>query len=125
MRMKTLVFSGLMAVITFFHSPAFANNPTNNEKEPVRKGDSSEVVETRFEMSLDELKDVLTVELNGSFDQYSSVSVTNNRGSEFYFTFVQNGNNTLTFDLTTLEKGSYFLVLNTDKEIRIKRFVIN
>ncbi len=76
-------------------------------------------------MVIDDLQDVLMVELDGTFDKYSSVSVTNNRGSEFYFQFVNDGSNKLTFDLTKLEKGSYYLVLNTDKEIRIKRFVIN
>lgn len=123
--MKTLVLSVLVSLVALNQSLALTNNSLNNGKEPIKKSDSSEETEVKFEMVIDDLQDVLMVELDGTFDQYSSVSVTNNRGSEFYFQFVNDGSNKLTFDLTKLEKGSYYLVLNTDKEIRIKRFVIN
>jgi hypothetical protein len=122
--MKTLVVCLLIGATSFSRAMALTENRSKGEKELAKKGDSSEVVELKFEMSLDVLRDVLTVELDGTFDQYSSVSVTNNRGSEYFFEFVKNGSNKLYFDLTKLEKGSYYLVLNTDKEIRIKRFVI-
>lgn len=79
----------------------------------------------KFEMNLDEQGNLLTVELNGSFDEYSSVSVTNQRGSEYFFQFVDDDSRKVVFNLSTLEKGTYFVVLNTDTEIRIKRFLIN
>lgn len=123
--MKTLVLSVLVSLVALNQSLAMTNNSLNNGSEPIKKSDSSEETEVKFEMVIDDLQDVLMVELDGTFDKYSSVSVTNNRGSEFYFQFVNDGSNKLTFDLTKLEKGSYYLVLNTDKEIRIKRFVIN
>jgi hypothetical protein len=125
MRMKTLVLSVLVSLVALNQSLALTNISVNNQNEPVKKVDSSEVAEVKFEMTIDDVQDVLTVDLDGTFDKYSSVSVTNNRGSEYYFQFVNDGSNKLTFDLAKLEKGSYYLVLNTDKEIRIKRFVIN
>jgi hypothetical protein len=115
----------LVSLVTLNQSLALTNNALNNQNEPVKKEDSSEVAEVKFEMTIDVVQDVLTVDLDGTFDKYSSVSVTNNRGSEFYFQFVNDGSKKLTFDLAKLEKGSYYLVLNTDKEIRIKRFVID
>lgn len=123
--MKTLVFSMIVSMISLNHSLASTGNSPVGEKELVKKGDSSEVKDVKFDMAIDDLQEVLTVELDGNFDKYSSVSVTNNRGSEYFFQFVNDGSNKLIFDLAKLEKGSYYLVLNTDKEIRIKRFVID
>ena len=122
--MKTLFLTAALVFGLLDQTFALAGNPVSGEKENVKKSDSSKVVEVKFEMSIDDQKDLLTVELDGKFDEYSSVSVTNTRGSEFYFRFVKDCSGELTFDLTKLDKGSYFLVLNTDKEIRIKRFVI-
>lgn len=95
------------------------------EKKEKSKEDTAEVKETVFTMKMNQEKEELLVEVNGNFDQYSSVSVTNTRGSEYYFQFIPNEQGIMTFDVSKLEKGSYFLVLNTNEEIRIKRFVIN
>lgn len=81
--------------------------------------------ETKLEMTFDEENNRLIVTLSGEFDPYSSVSITNNRGSEYYFQFVGTGTNQYTFNLEDLEAGSYFLVLNTNEEIRIKPFQKN
>lgn len=94
-------------------------------KKEIKNEDTSEVIETHFEMNLDTTSALLTVDVEGRFDEYSSVSVTSNRGSEYFFQFVENGSNQLTFNLSELEKGAYFVVLNTNNEIRIKRFLIN
>jgi hypothetical protein len=124
--MKTKFLSLLLPVCIAAHVTA---SPIGEKEKGInketKKDDTSEVIETHFEMELDPLSGVLTVDVDGKFDQYSSVSVTNNRGSEYFFQFVENGSNQLTFNLTELEKGSYFLVLNTNNEIRIKRFLID
>lgn len=113
-------------MIVFFSISQILAFPISEvEKNKTKKEDTSEVVETKFNMDLDEKSGILSVDVTGSFDMYTSVSVTNNRGSEYFFQFVENGSNQLTFDLSKMEKGSYFLVLNTNNEIRIKRFLIN
>lgn len=118
----------LLAAFTTSQLAAFPLQFTNekNGNEPVKsKEDTTNATEVVFDMAIDTTDEKLRVELKGTFDKYASVSLTNNRGSEIYFKFVETEIQQMTFDLSTLEKGSYFLVLNTNKEIRIKRFVVN
>lgn len=112
-------------MVTFWIHPSTANTTLETEKEKTKKDDSSEVVEMKFHMILDEITEIITVELAGNFDKYASVSITNNRGTEYFFQFVDNGSDQVTFDISTLKEGSYFLVLNTNNEIRIKRFLLH
>ncbi len=119
--MKTKVLSLVMLLLSV--NTLFAHSI--DEKKEKTKEDTAVVKETIFTMKMNPETDELLVEVNGDFDQYSSVSVTNTRGSEYYFQFIPNEQGLMTFDLSKLEEGSYFLVLNTNEEIRIKRFVIN
>ncbi len=112
-----------LMMLLFCANITFAN--TIEEKKEKSKEDTSVVKETVFTMKMNQEKEELLVEVIGNFDQYSSVSVTNTRGSEYYFQFIPNEQGIMIFDVSKLEKGSYFLVLNTNEEIRIKRFVIN
>jgi hypothetical protein len=57
------------------------------------------------------------------FDPYSSVSVAGQRGSEILFSFVDSGTSEIVFDLTDLKTGTYYIILNTGEEIRMKRFM--
>lgn len=121
----------LNLLIAAFATSQFAAFPLQSSmndhgNDPVKiTNDSTKSVETIFNMSIDTTEEKLLVDLTGEFDKYSSVSLTNNRMSEISFRFVQNGKQQITFDLSKLKKGSYFIVLNTNKEIRIKRFVVN
>lgn len=81
-------------------------------------------VVTSFVMSIDETKGNLFVELSGNFHEYTTLSITDNRGSEIAFLFVKKNQGVYDFDLSKLNSGSYFLVLNMEGEIRIKRFSI-
>ncbi len=119
--MKTKMLSLVMLLLSV--NTLFAH--AIKEKNTQSKADTAVVRETTFTMKMNPETDELRVEVNGHFDQYSSVSVTNTRGSEYYFQFIPNEQGLMIFDLSKLEKGSYFLVLNTNEEIRIKRFVIN
>lgn len=119
--MKTKVLSLIILLLSM--NPLFAHSI--DEKKEKSKEDTAVVKETIFTMKMNSETDELLVEVNGNFDQFSSVSVTNTRGSEFFFQFIPNEQGTMSFDLSTLKEGSYFLVLNTNEEIRIKRFVIN
>jgi hypothetical protein len=124
--MKTKMFSLLIAVAISSQISAFPLIEKNNEGNvEIEKEKLSERTNILFEMNLDENSGILTVDVAGSFDQYSSVSVTSNRGSEYFFQFVKNEIDQLTFNVSELEKGSYFVVLNTNDEIRIIRFLIN
>lgn len=62
------------------------------------------------------------VTANGEFGEYASISLATNRGSDIFFEFLKDGNNSITFDLSVLDEGSYFIVLNSNDEVRIKRF---
>ena len=124
--MKTKMFSLLIAIATSSQINAFPLIEKNNKGNvKLEKEKLSERADILFEMNLDENSGILTVDVAGSFDQFSSVSVTSNRGSEYFFQFVKNEIDQLTFNLSELEKGSYFVVLNTNDEIRIIRFLIN
>jgi len=119
--MKSKMLSLVMLLLSV--NTLFAHSIEENKEK--LKEDTAVVKETVFTMKVNQEKEELLVEVKGNFDQYSSVSVTNTRGSEYYFQFIPNEQGIMTFDVSKLEKGSYFLVLNTNEEIRIKRFVIN
>ena len=68
---------------------------------------------------------VIEVSVSGNFDKYSSVSITNTRGTDLYFEFINNGSSRFSFDISNLEEGSYYVVLNSNDEVRMKRFKIN
>lgn len=78
-------------------------------------------VDTEFNIEMNENQ--MTVTANGSFDEFASVSITTTRGTDLIFSFISTGQNDLVFDLSTLESGSYYVVLNTSEEIRIKPFM--
>ena len=123
--MKTKLFA--LFTLMLFTGAAFSTvDPINI---PVKKSkfieseDSSKVEETKFEVSYRMEENQIVVRLRGEFDPYSSVSITNNRGSEYQFTFVENGSSEVVFNVSDLKSGSYFVVLNTNQEIRMKRFL--
>lgn len=121
--MKTKLLS--MMILVFATSQITANPIHGTEPVVTKKTDSSEVVEIKLDMKLDQTTETLTVDLTGKFEEYTSISVTDNRGSEFFFQFVEDGSHQHVFNVSSLEKGSYFLILNTNDEIRMKRFQIN
>lgn len=122
--MKTSLLMLLMVSISALSAGA-TNEPVTLVKkisEHFKRTDSSEVKEAEFKIEFLENQNKVVVALNGDFDQYSSVSVTNNRGSEYCFTFVESGEHLIEFDVAGLEAGSYFVMLNTGNEIRMIRF---
>lgn len=88
-----------------------------------KKEDSTNVEEAVFEVTFSQEYGKIIVHIQGEFDDYSSVSITNNRGSEYQFSFIQNGSNDIEFNVSDLKPGSYYVVLNTNQEIRMKRFL--
>lgn len=123
--MKTKLFA-LLSLMLFTGAAFSTVDPITV---PIKKSkfieteDSSKVDETKFEVSYQTDDNEIVVRLRGNFDQYSSVSITNNRGSEFRFTFVENGSSEIVFNVNDLKPGSYYVVLNTNQEIRMKRFL--
>lgn len=123
--MKTKLFA--LFTLMLFTSTAFST--VDPVAVPIKRSkilesdDSSKVEETKFEVSYQTEDDQIIVRLRGNFDQYSSVSITNNRGSEYQFTFIENGSSEIVFNVNDLKPGSYFVVLNTNQEIRMKRFL--
>ena len=95
------------------------------KKEKVNTTDSALVEENKFIVDFNAETGKINVSVIGSFDSYSSVSVTNNRGSEYRFSFIENGSNSIVFNVQDLKPGAYFVVLNSGEEIRMKRFMKN
>jgi hypothetical protein len=123
--MKTKLFA--LFTLMLFTGAAFSTvDPITipvKKSKVIESEDSSKVEETKFEVNYRMEENQIVVRLRGEFDPYSSVSITNNRGSEYQFTFVENGSSEVVFNVSDLKSGSYFVVLNTNQEIRMKRFL--
>lgn len=123
--MKTKMF----ALLTLMLFTGVAFSTVDPITIPVKKtmlnesDDSSKVEETKFEVTYQMEENQIVVRLRGDFDPYSSVSITNNRGSEYQFSFIEKGSSEIIFSVNDLKPGSYFVVLNTNQEIRMKRFL--
>lgn len=78
--------------------------------------------EQKFEMIYDTLSQAVYVDIEGEFQELSSVSLANNRGSDILFNFIEGSEGKYEFDVSNLKSGSYFIILNTGEEIRMKRF---
>lgn len=83
------------------------------------RGETESAFEVRFE------NNTVEVIASGDFDPYASISLTTNRGSDIFFSFLQKGSNVISFDTSDLENGSYFIILNSNEEVRIKRFQLD
>lgn len=114
----------VLIALLMMSSSAFACENCDSKSNSSPATDSVANVSNEFEMKIDESHQRIVVYLSGEFNDYTTLALTDHRGSEFAFSFVDNSTNTYYFDLADLEKGSYFLVLNMDEEIRIKRFVL-
>lgn len=120
--MKTLRV--LIILILLPSSISFAGNG-DEKKDKVKEVDSTEVEKNKKsndDFTIAVIEGEVNVIVNGEFGKYASVSLTTNRGSDIFFEFLQDGNNSFTFDLCLLKEGSYFIVLNSNDEVRIKRF---
>lgn len=116
--MKTLAL--LMAFS--LSAVGLANGETPNGKKDADKvKDSTAVeVEQKFEVQIEE--NHVTVTLHGEFDEFASVSLANHNGTDVNFQFIHDASNQIEFNTQDLEKGSYFVILSTKNEIRMKRF---
>jgi hypothetical protein len=120
--MKTKHFLALSLLVLFLFgnvAQQFAATPTSMKE---YANDTTELGPVRFDLSYNAAQKELRIVVAGEFDPYSSVSVAGQRGSEILFSFVESGESEVVFDLSELKKGSYFIILNTGDEIRMKRF---
>ena len=121
--MKTKHFLTLTLIVLFLFghvTKQFAATPISEHTDP---NDTTEVESVRFDLTYNAAQKELRIVVSGVFDPYSSVSVAGQRGSEILFSFVDSGTSEIVFDLTDLKKGSYYIILNTGDEIRMKRFI--
>jgi len=124
--MKKTIYTIAMIFIGTGISMANQSISDNSEK---GKKDSSKIAEdakeTSFIANYSDDSHQLIVNVAGTEDPYASVSVTNQRGTAILCSFVQEKSGEMTFDLSSLEKGTYNVMLITDQEIRIKRIQVN
>jgi hypothetical protein len=128
LKCKIMKRSYLNSVLTVFlsllmFSFTFESSSDQVLNEPVKETDTAAVDETRFKVRYDDELGLVTISVEGQIEAYSSVSVTNNRGSEYRFSFVESGVSKIEFNVSDLRPGSYYVVLNTGEEIRMKRFL--
>jgi hypothetical protein len=108
----TLLLSFLLFVIP---SQLLANGHEESKSEKKN-------VESVFELDYNEETEKLKISVFGDFEELSTLSITNTRGSEILFSFIQKEQSEIEFSVDKLEPGSYFVILNTGDEIRMKRF---
>ena len=120
--MKRTIVTGclfFMGINTMIASPEVGKSGEEKKK------DSTEVVkESTFKTSYASDQNKLTVEILGNTDSLATVSITNNRGGSILFSIVDQQDQAIEFDLSLLEKGMYNVMYITNKEIRIKKLVI-
>lgn len=119
--MKTKMFALLSACLIAVS--AFCTVDPTSDTTKSAKEDTTDATEAIFNVSFSQENGTIVVRVRGEFDEFSSVSITNNRGSEYQFSFIQNGSNEIVFNVNDLKPGSYYVVLNTNQEIRMKRFL--
>ncbi|TNF48881.1 MAG: T9SS type A sorting domain-containing protein [Bacteroidetes bacterium] len=119
--MKT-VRSFIVALVVLGNSiGVFAEAPLSDSSD--LNTESTTIVQPRFEMKYDTVNQMVYVDIEGDFEELSSVSLANNRGSDILFNFIEGSEGNYKFDVSNLKSGSYFIILNTGEEIRMKRFV--
>ncbi len=126
--MKSIIV--IVSVVLSPFSYTFANNGNESDGEKKStKNDTTVVAEKNTESSnAFEVKvenNTVEVIASGNFDPYASISLTTNRGSDIFFEFLQQGSNVISFDTSELQEGSYFIILNSNEEVRIKRFQLD
>lgn len=126
--MKSIIV--IVSVVLSPFSYTFANNGNESDGEKKStKNDTTVVAEENTESSnAFEVKvenNTVEVIASGNFDPYASISLTTNRGSDIFFEFLQQGSNVISFDTSELQEGSYFIILNSNEEVRIKRFQLD
>jgi len=118
--MKTKMI--FIAALLFLSFNGMANNDPKASNE-TKKEDTAKIVETKFTVSIDEEFNKVTVSIIGEFEKYSSVSIANSRGSEYHFSFIEEGQTEFVFNVDDLKAGTYMVILHTNEEIRMKRFL--
>lgn len=90
-----------------------------------KKKDSTEVVkESTFKTNYTSDQNRLIVEISGNSDSLATLTITDSRGGSILFSLVDQQDQEIEFDLSTLEKGMYNVMYITNKEIRIKKLII-
>jgi|GEM_PF-6090566 len=117
MKTKMIFFAALFFLS--FNSMANTDPKASNE---TKKEDTAKIVETQFSVRIDEESNQVIVSIIGDFEKYSSVSIANARGSEYRFSFIEEGQTEFVFNVNDLKAGTYMVILNSNEEIRMKRF---
>jgi len=117
MKTKLIFFAAL-----FFLSFNGMANTDPKASNDTKKEDTAKIVETQFSVRIDEESDQVIVSIIGEFEKYSSVSIANARGSEYRFSFIEEGQTEFVFNVNDLKAGTYMVILNSNEEIRMKRF---
>ena len=111
-----------MLMIGLILLPISNSIAANGDDKKGKEVDSTKVSKDAKEEFNVEISDgTLIITANGEFDEYASISLATNRGTDIYFEFLKDGNNSITFDTRSIEQGSYYVVLNSKEEVRLKR----
>lgn len=117
--MKKVSLSLALILVSSTNSLAMNQDSKNDDKK--KKATIELEKESKFITSYSAEKCILSVQISGNNDSSAVLSITNHRGSSILFSAVEQANQLVEFDLSSLAKGIYSVTFITDQEIRIKK----
>ncbi len=115
--MKKMILT--VGLLTATLTPLFGGE---GKKTVIIEAESSEKVEFTVAQQTDS---TLDVHVSGVHDEMASISLVNTRGTALYYEFITQPNSDFSILLNEVPKGTYFVKLHTNGEIRMKTILVN
>lgn len=122
--MKKVIYTIALILAGTGISMANSVNEHSGETTDSAKVEEAANAEATFTTTFVKDSKELIVSVSGIMDPYASVSVTNQRGTTIQCSLIQEKSGEFSFDLSSLQKGTYNVMLITEQEIRIKRIQV-
>ena len=113
-KMKTI----LMAMVLMISLVSFAGSGSGRI---IVSEDMSRMLHMSIQLTVSE---DIEVNVEGVLEELGTVSLVNSNGETIYFEFLELGNSQILFETEKLKKGTYFVKIQANGEIRMKRVII-
>jgi len=77
----------------------------------------------QFQLKMIDAENIL-VHVSGIEDEFGTLSLINSKGESIFFEFINNNQDNYYLNLANLTKGTYYVKLNANNEIRMKTLVV-
>lgn len=112
----------LMIIAAFFMANVAFTNSGVGEPEKILLNDSSQ---SEVQFNIESIhSNTLKVSVKGVQENFTSLSLIDQRGKTIFYQFVKTNNDSFEIDLADLLEGKYYVKLNMDNEIRMKIVMI-